>query len=221
MSVGLTSVQAEELNYNLVQLDYSAEKEVDNDVMEVRLEASSEADSAANAAARVNEEMIWALAQVEGLQKIKKETANYQTYPKYTKYTSNAISSWRVSQELHLESSDIGKLTTVIGTLQKKLKVQQMRFAVSKTKKKEIIDELLVSALKGFYDKARLITNTVGGDQFKVVSLIVNDGGGQNMVYRGAKMMMAMESSSVGQPAVEEGNSTLSVTISGTVQIIH
>lgn len=216
--VGIGVTQAEDLNYNLVQLGYRAEKQVDNDVMLVSLETSSQANTAAMAASKVNEEMLWALSQVEGVSAIKKETTSYQTYPLYD---NKVITSWRVSQRLELESAEISLLTKVVGTLQKKLKVRQMQFVVSEKKRKQVVDSLLVKALKGFGEKAKLVADTLGGERYKLVTLTVDEDGGHPMPYRGAKMMMAMESAESASPTVEGGDSKVEVSVTGTIQVIY
>ena len=78
---------AEELNYNLVNLNAGAEKQVDNDILVVTMAASADTDSAKKAAQIVNQHMAWGLEQLASTPSIKTQSMNYQTRPRYKNKT--------------------------------------------------------------------------------------------------------------------------------------
>ncbi|MGA7279025.1 MAG: hypothetical protein WBW79_13890, partial [Desulfocapsaceae bacterium] len=53
-------VAADEINYNIVNLSAERSRQVENDVMVVVLRTVAEADRAADAARKVNEQQAWA-----------------------------------------------------------------------------------------------------------------------------------------------------------------
>ncbi len=209
---------AEGIDYNIVQLSSSAEQLVENDLMRVTLEANDNGSSAKTVADKVNKDMAWALSVVKGKKDIKVKTMGYNTYPQYK---SGTIVGWSANQRLLLESGNQEALTTIVGTLQEKLKVQNMQFAVSTPAKKEVVDTLIEDALNAFKQKAELITKTMGGEQYKLVDVNVGeDGYAPVMRHRAPKMEMAMMSDASAPPAVESGESKITVNVSGTIQIV-
>ncbi len=219
LSCSINSVWADELNYNLVRLSYKAEQQVENDMMRVTFEASGQAENAKNASDKVNDDMAWALKKLKGKGFVKSQTLGYQTYPQYK---NKVIVSWRASQQLLLESVDIVALTTLTGVLQENLKVQSMQFQVSTQMKRIVNDELLVLGIAGFREKADLIVKSIGGKEYKIVSMDVNENSyGPIVKYRNRQMDMAMSSVPASEPGVESGKSNLAVDVSGSIQILY
>ncbi len=209
---------AEELNYNLVQLSYSATQEVENDMMVVTLRAFGEGKSANEVADKVNSKMQWALEKLKNVSDIKKETTGYETYPRYK---SKVIVGWQADQQLRLESKNIKALTNLVGVLQQRLEVENMQFSVSSERRKDIAEKLMVEALQGFYQKAGVIAKTVGGKDFRMTKIEIHDAGGPNY-YRskGVRAEMALLSAPASAPAVETGETVLKVTVAGTIQVV-
>lgn len=219
LSCSVNSVIADELNYNLVRLAYKAEQQVENDMMRVTLVASGQAESASDASDKVNDDMAWALSKFKGNSVVKSQTLGYQTYPQHK---NSVIVSWKASQQLLLESTSVVELTTLTGVLQEKLKVQNMQFQVSTQKKGTVVDDLLVLGIAGFRQKADLIVKSMGGKEYKVVSMDVNENGSLPMVnYKSRQMDMAVSAAHVSEPGIESGESNLAVDVSGSIQILY
>lgn len=219
LSCSVNSIFADELNYNLVRLTYKAEQQVENDMMRVTLIASGQAESATDASDKINADMAWALRKIKGKSFVKSQTLGYQTYPQYK---NRVIVSWRASQQLLLESASVVDLTTLTGALQQKLKVQNMQFQVSTQKKRTVVDELLVLGIAGFRHKADLIVKSMGGKEYKVVSMDVNENGHVPIVnYKNRQMDMVMSAVQVSEPGIESGESNLAVGVSGSIQILY
>lgn len=208
---------AEDLNYNLFHLSTSAEDEIDNDIMKVTLLASHQALLSKEANKVVNKQMASALETLKKTIGIKYETGNYQTQPIYQ---NQQIAGWKASQEIELRSSDAHQLSGLVGKLQKELKVSSMGFEVSKPVRQKVEQRLSVDALNKFKERALLIQKTMGASGYQVVSVDVNTGTHRPPIRR--TMMRAeisMASDSVA-PAVEGGNSTIKVDVSGQIQLI-
>lgn len=209
---------AEELNYNLVQLSYSATQEVENDMMVVTLRAFGEGKTANEVSDKVNRKMQWAVEKVKNVSDIKKETTGYVVYPRYK---AEAIVGWQAGQQLQLKSKNIKVLTNLVNVLQQKLEVQDMQFLVSPERRKDVAEKLMIKAVEGFYKKAGIIVKTVGGKEFRMVNMEVQDAGGPTY-YRGegVKAQMELLSAPATTAAVETGETVLKVTVVGTIQIV-
>lgn len=207
---------AEEINYNLVNLSGVAQKQIDNDVLIVTLLSAADTDSAQEASALVNRQMKWAQGVIKDMKEIKKQTLNYQTRPKYQ---NKVIAGWTASQQLQLESQEIDTLSQIVGTLQEKLQVSSMHFGVSPERKKEHSDELITQALAAFRAKAQLVATNIGAQDFRFVTLSINENTPPVPRQRGFAME-AMALSAADAPQVEAGESKLSVRVDGTIQLI-
>ncbi len=213
MTIASTTL-AEELHYNLVNLYGSAQSQIDNDVLIVTLLSTADADSAQKAAAIVNHQMKWAHEIIKDMTEIKKQTLNYQTRPRYQ---NKVIVGWSASQQLQLESQDIDTLSQTIGTLQEKLQVSSMQFGISHKRKQEHTDTLITQALAAFQEKAKLVTANIGAQDFRFVTLSINENAPPAPRHRGIAME-AMATADV--PQVEAGESKLSVRVDGSIQLI-
>ena len=207
---------AEELNYNIINLQADAARQVDNDVMVVIMSALFEANSAAEAAKNVNKMMIWAAAIAGKSDSIKSQTMNYQTRPLYK---NKAVVGWTVNQQIRFESKEFESLSTLVGTLQEKLRVQSMQFEVSPDRQENTVTELITASLEAFGEKARLVTKTLGAGDYRIVNISVRE---ESPVapYRRSFQAEAMSVQQSSAPHVEAGDSKLNVRAEGTVQLI-
>ncbi len=205
----------EQVQYNIVNLNAEQSRQVANDVMVVTMQAIAQKDNAAEAGRKVNETMKWADQIISDDNKIKHKTLNYQTQPVYH---NRVITGWKVSQQLRLQSTDFDSLTAVVGRLQEQLQVASMRFEISPDRRKQEVNTLIVEALQAFREKAGLITQTLKAQDYRLVTVSVNEGK-TIMPFRG---MVQAEAMSVGAsaPTVEAGDSKVRVGVDGTIQLI-
>jgi predicted secreted protein len=208
---------AEELNYNLVDLSASGQRQVDNDVMVVVMAGSSEGNSAEEAAREVNSRMSWATGRLEDEEDIRMQTMNYQTRPVYK---DQSVIGWSASQQLRLESPRFEVLSTIVGILQERLRVTSMHFGISPAKKQEITNGLITEALQAFTDKAELVSTSLGARDYRLVSLGIREDRPptpRQGVYLAEAQVSAMQSRG---PAVEAGESKLRVWVEGRIQLV-
>jgi predicted secreted protein len=206
-----------DLNYNLYHLSASAEDEIDNDIMKVTLLASQQSLKSSDANKVVNQQMSAALGILKKTKDIQYQTGNYQTQPVYQ---NRQITGWNASQKIELKSTDVDQLSDVLGKLQKELKISSMSFDVSKPVRQKAENSLSVEALNQFKQRAELIQKTMGADQYQVVAIDINTGTQRPPMQR--TMMRADMSMSSASPAplVESGNSTVTVNVTGQIQLI-
>ena len=201
--------------FNQVHLDAQAEREVDNDQLEVVLMVQEEGVKPDEIATRVNETMQWALKVEEGNKDIEVSTRSYQTYQDYN---DRFIVGWRASQELYLRSEKIADLTELVGELQQKLQVNQMSFSPTKATRTRIENELISEAMVAFRQRADIIKGHMDTPDYRIVNIQVNTGQAGPVMYRESVMSMAKMADAAMAPAVEAGTSKVIVTVSGSIQ---
>ena len=208
---------AEELNYNLVNLEAGAEDNVDNDILIVLMNTDADKNSAREASESVNTHMKEALKICAQYPTVKAKTMNYQTRPNYNK--TRVITSWHASQQLRLESTDIDNLSKLVGTLQEQLTVGSMRFQVSTDKRKKAVEELTIKALEEFTVRARLVAKTMGASDYRLVNLNIGENS-PTMPYQRVYQAEAMSMGKDSAPAVQAGESRILVQVNGSIQLL-
>lgn len=208
------SADEDEILFNRVNLQASAQKDIPNDKMLVIMSIEHQGDKASSASNDVNRDMDWALLQLRQAKGIKARTQSYQTYPVYNK---QSIVAWRAVQQLRMESTNIDALTDMVGSLQKKLMVKEMSFLPSQDARREFENELITEAIRSFYRRVEIVRFEMEAKNVRIIEMNINTSGGHQVpVHREMAMLRSMDISS--QPAVESGTSTIQVTINGSVQ---
>ena len=204
------------INYNQISLEASASAEVENDTMIVSLYAQEEGSKAVVLSNRVNKKINWALEKLKQYKNIKVETQSYSTNPVYSK---NQIIAWRVKQSIQLESKDMSLMSEVLGELQQQLKLNGISFDVSRDKREQQTRILIDQALTAYNKRATQIANKLQRDSYKIVNMKVSTSESASLYrYRSASVMMA-ESAPAVAPEIAKGDQTLSVKVSGTIEL--
>ena len=200
--------------YNQIHFQVERSRPVDNDRMQAVLNLTAEDDNAARLADQINRSMDAALKTAKARAKVEVRTGSYRTYPVYNK---EKIQRWRATQELILEGADFTELGSLIGQLQERLQVASINFSVSPARRAAVEDELIAQALDAFKQRAELVRKQLAAKGYRIVDVSINTGGGQPVpiMMRAA----AMEAASVAPPAVEAGTSTLTVSVSGVIEL--
>ena len=212
------AISANELNYNIYQLSSSAQSQVKNDTMRVTFTASHQAPDSATVNNRVNRQMSDALKLLKSTSEIEYQTGNYQTYQTYQRQKG---SGGRAEQQLVVSSKDVALLTQLVGQLQQHLKVSSMNFEASNALRQQTKEQLSINALEQFKQRASLIQTTMAADSYRIVDVAVNFGGNYPPVsHLMARPQMAMMDQSRATPEVASGKSTISVSVSGKIQLV-
>ncbi len=203
-------------NYNQISLDATASADVENDTMIVSLYAQEEGSNAAELSGRVNKKINQALTELKQYNDIKVETESYSTTPVYNK---NQIIAWRVKQSIKLESKNMPLMSEVLGGLQKQLKLSGISFDISREKNEQQTKLLIDQALSAFNERATQITGKLKRPSYKIVNMKVSTSASAGPYqYRASRAMMAAAAAVVA-PEVAQGDKTLSVKVSGTIEL--
>lgn len=216
---GARAHETEPLAYDQVDLSASAEQEVANDLLVAVLYTEQEGQRQADVAERVNTAMSWALDLAKPAAGIKTQTLQYNTYPVYAN-NSTTISGWRARQSLRLEGRDAKAIGELISTLQEKLAVESVGYAVSRESRLATEDALTTSALAQFDSRAKQIAAALGRPGYRLVRINVSSTGNPGMPIAYRAQMMADVGMKAAAPAqVEAGEQTLGIAVSGTIQL--
>lgn len=212
----LGGARADEVQQPVDQISFqvAVEREMENDQVDAMLSVIGENKEPDTLAATINESMHWALALAKQEAAVKVRTGGYQTSPVYD---DRKIVRWRGRQDLMLESADVDRLSTLIGTLQEKLQVQSMQFSVSNAARRAVENELIEEALARFKERAALVARGLDAKDYGIVSLSINtadQGYIPPMRYESMKSVVAM---SADAPALEAGTSKVTVQAGGTI----
>ena len=160
-------------------------REVENDWATARLSAMAEGQDPARVAADVNERIERALATAKKEKGVEVESGGYVTQPVYDE---NRIVRWQAWQEIRLESSDVDRLSKLIGQLQgAALTLSGIEFSVKRETREALQNDLTLEALRAFRARADLITKGMGRAAWSLVSMSVGQGGSAAPVPRHAR----------------------------------
>ena len=205
----------DELRYNQVRLQSQQTEAVSNDTMHVSMNTYAEMQDPAKLAAKINSAMEWALQQAKQVKGVKVSTGSYQTWPVIRK---EVTTGWRGQQDLVMESADTEALSQLVGQMQERLQIKSMRFTVSDKKRAAVENRLIVTALDAFKQRAGIIGDNLKAGGFRIVEINVNTSTQRPPMLRQANM--ATLSREAGDAvAVEGGESDVSVTVNGTIEL--
>ena len=203
-----------ETHYDRIHLSVSATAQLENDTMVAIVYAQEEGSQAAELSSIVNRRIRWGLDLVKKYPKIKHQTNTYSSSPVYS---NNKIKGWRVSQSLRLESQDMTLLSDVLGKLQSDLALQSMQFTISPDSKNKQDEKLIDKALEAFENRAQQVVKKLGRKNYKIVDINISTSGAIGVRPQYQMRAMAMDAEST--PAISEGEQTVSVTVSGNIEL--
>ena len=205
----------EEVVFEQYTLQSSAEAEVINDLMIVHLQVQHEDRDAAVLAEKVNSEMTWALDQLKAFNLVESETRNYTTHPRYEQ---KRVVGWRSSQTLLVKGTDFEQVKEALQILQARLQIKRMQFLPRDETRKQIEDGLIQQALANFRHRATILQQSMGASSYRVVKININTGDRSGRV-RLETHTGALARSVDTAPAIDAGQSKVTVGISGQIQL--
>ncbi|WP_227526043.1 SIMPL domain-containing protein [Psychrobacter sp. FDAARGOS_221] len=220
-ALALTSqtAQAEPTGYNQISFSVDASQEVQNDEVTATLYKKAQASSPKLLATELNKAMNQAMNTAKRYPKVIATTGSQNTYPRYD--DNGKITGWTGTVSIDLKSNDFASASELVAQLQQNLVVQNIQFGISEEKQKQVKKELIKKASLEFKDQAKSLTETWDMSGYQVVNVSINSNGGY---YPRPVMMMrdsaATKSSAPPAQSFEGGNSRLSVTANGTIELI-
>lgn len=215
------AVQAEPLNYNVVEFVESATVSVPRDTMTavftVRAEAREREAAHRAFAAKMN-----AFSRRAADKALEVSEANRSSHPVYSYPDNKRVQTgWQESIEYTVKSQDFTALNRLIAQSQKDAEVQNTHFTLSPQKRNAAVDEASRAALLRFKDRAVALAQTLGFSGYKIVSLKLGELGDAPVMMMSAKAgyaaPVAADSATAAPPS--PGIEEIRITVNGSVQM--
>lgn len=213
------------VQYNVVNLDASASRQIDNDTAQATLFVELTDTDSSKLADKINQTITAAQKTLKQFPSVQSAGTAYSSYPVYNN-KSNQLQSWRSRGELRLSSKDFAALSQLIALLQKPqstgvaLQLADIRYEVSEQSRKVAEDALIEEAIKAFRQRASVIQRTMGGQAWKTMQMNIQTQANypqpRPVMYKSA--MMAAEAAPAPAP-VDAGESRLVVNVNGSIQV--
>ncbi len=211
---------AAEVPHNVVTLTASASAEVMQDRLSMLLAVTRDGSDAAAVQTQLKSVLDAALTEARTAARaggFEVRTGAFSLYPRYGK--DGRINGWQGRAELVLEGRDIARISATAGKLTG-LTVAQVNFSLSREERQRAESALQAEAIERFRARAGEIARGFGFNNFGLREVAVNteDSGRNPPMPRMVAMAARAEAADAPVP-VEAGRSTVTVTVSGSVQL--
>lgn len=204
------------LPYERVAFVVSAEKEVENDVLTAILSASQTGQDTVQLADEVNQAVAWALETAKKQTAVQSRTLGYTTNPVYR---DQRVDGWQVSQRLELKSKDSKALSSLLGELQTKLRIESVNYSISTEVQKATEEQLINEAMDGFKQRAAQVQKNMGRANYRVVRMDIQTAADFPQPYAMAAAEGASFSRSVAAPVLEAGKQKVKVLLNTEIEL--
>ncbi|UNT65335.1 SIMPL domain-containing protein [Acinetobacter towneri] len=208
----------ESLNYNIVNVQAEATREVSNDQMHAVLYIEKSHKQPAELASQINQLMSQAIATARKYPQVKVETGSQTTYPIYDN-DSRKLKEWRGRAEVRVQSTDFKAASQLVSELQQNFQTQSINFSVSDAQRKKVENELMVEASKNFQQRAKTLAQAWNKPNYELVNLNINTNSYSHQpIPRMAMMKASNADMAVPEQEVAAGESKMTVTANGSIQ---
>lgn len=203
---------------NVAQLSASGSVEVQQDLLSIAMSTTRDGTDASTVQTQLKQALDTALAlarQAAAPGQMDVRTGNFSLQPRYGK--EGKMNGWQGSTELVLEGKDFSRITTTAGKIQT-LTLANVGFALSREQRARVESEAQTLAIERFKSRAADIAKGFGFGSYTLreVSISSNDQGSPRPYAMAMQAKSAMADAPV---SVEAGKSTVTVTVSGSVQM--
>lgn len=202
----------------VVALTATASVEVSRDLMAVTLSTTREGADAHAVQSALKQALDAALQEARGAARagqIDVRTGNFSMSPRYT--PKGTLSGWQGTAELVIEGRDLSGIGQLAGRIQS-MSIARVTQGLSREQREKAEASVTAQAIARYRAQAAEVTQQFGYGSYVVREVSVNSneqGGGPEPMMR-AKVFAAAADAPL---PVEAGQTTVSVTVSGTVQM--
>lgn len=215
-----TTMQNNTLQYGLVSFAASASRKVANDQINASLSKTAQNKSSAEVQNQIATTLNQAMAIARKYPQVQVTSGNQATYPQYDK--NQKIIGWTGNATLNLKSTDTVAASKLIADLQAFMTMDNLAFTVSDAKRKEVEQALMVDASRNFQQQATALLPAWGAQSYQLVNVEFNQGNEYHPRARVMPMMaMAKMENAVADQDFQAGDTSITVTVNGTVQLIR
>lgn len=204
---------------NVIQLAANGSVEVQQDLLTISMSATREGADATVIQTQLKAALETALAEAKRSAQpgqLDVRTGNFSLYPRYGR--DGKITAWQGTTELVIEGRDFARISATAAKIQT-LTMGQVSFGLSREQRLKVEGDAQNQAIERFKARAADIAKSFGFAAYTLREVAVNTG---DQGYVPRPQVMAMESKSSMSDAavpVEAGKATVTVTVSGSVQL--
>ena len=205
-------------------LNASASVEVANDVLGVTLAATRDGVDAASVQSALKQALDAALAEARKAARpngqLELHTGNFSLFPRYT--NKGQISGWQGTAELLIEGKDLPAITQLTGrinTLPNALTVSRVGYRLSKEQREKVEADVTAQAIERYRARAADYAKQFGYGGYVIREVNVSSNEPPGFAPVPMLRAKAMAASADEALPVEPGKGSVSVTVSGSVQM--
>ena len=213
-----SSAHAETTGYNQLSFNAEVKAEVANDEVRASLYKKTQATDSKTLAKQLNTAINQAMMIAKRYPTVTIKTGQQSTYPRYDK--NDKIIGWTGQANIELKSTDFAATSQLIADLQETLVMDNLSFGVSDAKKNELEQQLMTQASKAFQQQAQTLTSAWDAKGYRVINVSLNTGSNYPRPVYGAMMKAQAMTESVQAKNFESGNSTITVSANGTIELV-
>ncbi|UUS58726.1 MULTISPECIES: SIMPL domain-containing protein [unclassified Acinetobacter] len=208
---------ADPLNYNIVNIQADATRQVSNDQMYAVLYIEKSNKQPAELATQINQLMTQAVNTARKYPAVKIETGSQSTYPIYDN-DSRKLKEWRGRAEVRLESTNFKAASQLVSELQQNFQTQSISFSVSDAQRKKVENELMVEVSKNFQQRAQALAQAWNKSGYNLVNINLNTSNYGGQPVPRMAMMKAAAADAIPEQEMAGGESKITVNANGTIQ---
>jgi predicted secreted protein len=203
----------------VVALTASASVEVTRDLMAVTLSATREGTDASGVQSALKQALDAALLEARGAARpgqIDVRTGNFSMNPRYS--PKGLLNGWQGTAELVIEGRDLTGIGQLAGRIQS-MTIARVAQGLSREQREKAESGVTAQAIARYRAQAADVTKQFGYGSYTVreVSVNSNEQGGPEPMMMRAKVFAAAADAPL---PVEAGQTSVTVTVSGTVQML-
>ena len=202
----------------VLSLNAQASAEVPQDVVDITLFYEQEASDPSALTSTLNQRADAALRQAKGVSGVTARTGSFTIAPSTDR--DGRISAWRGRTEVVLESHDFAAASKLAGQMASNMQVGNVQFSLSPEAQRAAGQKLTGEAIALFRQQASAAAQAFGYSSYSIREVNVGQNGvaPRPMMMMSARVMGADAKAAAPLP-LEAGTSTVSVNVSGSVQM--
>lgn len=221
LALPLMPAQAQTPRRDALNLSATATQEVSRDVLSLVFSTTKEGSDAAAVQNALKQALDAALAEARKAAKpglVEVQTGNFSLYPRYAP-KGGGINGWAGSAELLVEGKDATAIAQLSGRIAT-LSIARVGWGLSREAREKVEAEVAAQAISRFKARASEYARLFGYSSYGIGEVSVNSQDGGAMPLAAAPAMRYKSAALVEEALpVEAGKATVSVNVSGVVQM--
>ncbi|SAK62680.1 hypothetical protein AWB81_02271 [Caballeronia arationis] len=202
----------------VLSLSAQASTEVPQDTVNITLFYEQEAQDASSLTTTLNQRADAALRTAKGVDGVTARSGSFTVFPSTDR--DGRISAWRGRTEVVLESHDFAAASKLAGKMSSSMQVGNVAFSLSPQAQRTAAQKLSTQAIESFRQQAQASAQAFGYSGYSIREVSVNhDGTAPRPVMMMQARAMGADAKMAAPMAFEAGTSTVTVNVSGSVQM--